>query len=64
MIKNGFPSFGDDDLYIHWDLLGNKHYSHFPRYYGNKERDNLQMLTGGEQQFEIKEMEVYAVNYD
>lgn len=62
--KNEFPSFGDDDIFIHWDLFGNKHYSNFPKYYGDKESDTVNMLTGGERQFEIKDIEVYLVKYD
>lgn len=61
--KGEFPSFGNDDICIHWQLLGNKHYSNFPSYYGSKEDDELKMLTGGERDFEIKDLEVYSVNY-
>lgn len=58
--KSKIISFGDD-LIIDKNYLNQGSYSNFPSSYGNDETDTLKALTGGEQHFLVKYLEIFSL---
>ena len=58
-LKEGFFSFGRDDLYISDNYTEGGCYSKFPNDYGDS-NDSIIDLTGGSDEFSIVELEVLS----
>lgn len=62
LVKDGFFVFGDDDLVIKPNFRnGQMAYSSFPKSFGDRKKDTLDNLTGGEWEFEIKSIEIFGL---